>query len=116
MNKMRFNKEHPAPVTWQVWLAYVHFEGNEGGKKRPVLVIETRGSSCTIAEITSKPPTCLTDIPISDTDTAGLGRESVIQTRKTRTISKTNLKSYLGALSYSDRNAVKDIVGRRGFN
>ena len=114
MNKIRFKKEHPAPAAWQIWLTFVHFEGNEGGKKRPVLVTSTNGASCTITEITSKPPLCESDILISDFDSAGLGRESVIQVRKTMTISRASLTSYLGTLSYSDRNTVKDAINGRG--
>jgi len=113
MNKIRFKKEHPAPAAWQIWLTFVHFEGNDGGKKRPVLVTGTNGPSCTIAEITSKPPLCESDILITDIDSAGLGRESTIQVRKTMTIPRTSLTSYLGTLSYSDRNAVKDAINRR---
>jgi len=114
MNKIRFNKEHPAPSAWQVWLTYVHFEGNEGGKKRPVLVIETNGSACKIAEITSKPPSCESDIQVADIDSAGLGRESVIQIWKTRTTPRSDLRAYLGTLSYDDRDVVKEALGRRG--
>jgi len=113
MNKFKFKKESPAPAVWQVWLAYVEFEGDDIGKRRPVLVTETSGSSCTIIEITSKPPSCASDIAITDLDIAGLGKASVIQVQKMRTVQKTSLKSYLGTLSYGDRNIVKNAIWRR---
>ena len=114
MNKIRFKKEVITPAVWQIWLAYIRFDGSDGGKKRPVLVTETNGPSCTIAEITSKPPADVTDVPVIDISTAGLGRESVIQVRKMRTVSKTSLMTYLGTISYADRDRVKDALGRRG--
>lgn len=113
MNKIRFKKELIVPSVWQVWLAYIPFEGNDGGKKRPVLVTETNGTSCTIAEITSRPPSDVYDISVIDINTAGLGRESAIQVRKIKTISRSSLTSYLGSLSSVDRGRVKDAINRR---
>jgi len=115
MNKVRYKKEVITPTAWQIWHTYVLFEGNDYGKKRPVLVRETNGLFCTIMEITSKPPSHETDVPIDDLVTAGLGKESVVQVRKTRTIPKASLEEYRGFLSHSDRNRVKDAIRRIGY-
>ena len=111
MSKIRPNREHPDPEAWQVWLAYVHFEGNDGGKERPVLVIETNGSSCAIAEITSKPPTLESDFQVTDLRSAGLGRASVIRAGNIREISRPYLSSFMGTLSDCDRDAMKELIG-----
>ena len=111
MSKIRPNREHSDPEAWQVWLAYVHFEGNDGGKERPVLVIETNGSSCTIAEITSKPPVSESDIQVTDLHSAGLGRASVIRAGNIRRISRPYLSSFMGTLSNCDRDATKELIG-----
>jgi len=114
MSKIRFNKESPAPSVWHVWLANIRFEGNNGGKKRPVLVTETNGQFCTILEISSKQSSYTPGIPVTDLDMAGLGRESVIRIQKARVVPKASLVSYLGVLSYGDRNTVKDALRGRG--
>lgn len=114
MNKIRLKKEYYAPSVWQVWLAYIRFEGSDGGKKRPVLVIGTNGPSCTIAEITGRPPSDAPDVPLMDLITAGLGRESAVRIDKIRTIPKDSLRSYLGKLSCADRDSVKEAIKRRG--
>ena len=106
------NREHPDPEAWQVWFAYVHFEGNDGGKERPVLVIETNGSTCAIAEITSKPQIFESDIHVTDLHSAGLGRASVIKAGIIKKISRPYLSSFLGTLSDSDIDAVKEIIGK----
>ena len=105
------NREHPDPEAWQVWFAYVHFEGNDGGKERPVLVIETNGSTCAIAEITSKPQIFESDIHVTDLHSAGLGRASVIKAGNIKKISRPYLSSFLGTLSDSDRDAVEELIG-----
>jgi len=114
MNKIGFNKEPPAPAVWQVWLTHVRFEGKDDGKKRPVLVTETNGPICTILEITSKAPTRASDVPVTDLDIAGLGKDSVIRVHKKQTIPRTSLGSYMGYLSYGDKNIVKDTL-RKGI-
>lgn len=115
MNKFRFKKESVSPAVWQIWLAYVPFEGTGGGKKRPVVVIGTDGQYCTVAEMTSKPPAFVSDVAVIDLNTAGLGKESVIQTRKIRRLSKMSLSSYLGTLSNADRERVRDAIKGKVF-
>ena len=111
MSKTRLNREHPGPEAWQVWLAYVHFEGHDGGKERPVLVIEVNGSTCAIAEITSKPPVFESDLQVTDLHSAGLGRASVIKAGNVKKISRPYLSSFLGTLSDLDRDAMKELIG-----
>ena len=106
----RINREHPDPEAWQVWFAYVHFEGNDGGKERPVLVIERNGSTCAIAEITSKPQIFESDIQVTDLHSAGLGRASVIKAGNIKKISRPYLSSFLGTLSDCDRDTVKKYI------
>ena len=110
MNKIRYKKENATPARWQVWLAYVGFEGSDGGKKRPVLVTDVRGDSCSVMEISSQPPAHESDVIILEPYWAGLNRESVIQTRKARTVRKDSLRAYLGILSDNDRRRVKVII------
>ncbi|MCL2712549.1 MAG: type II toxin-antitoxin system PemK/MazF family toxin [Methanomassiliicoccaceae archaeon] len=112
MNKFRFKKESITLSKWQMWLAYIRFDGNDGGKKRPVLITEANGQSCTIIEVSGRPPSDVYDVPVIDMVTAGLNRESVIQVRKMRTVSKESLRSYLGTLSYVDRDRVKNAIKR----
>jgi len=115
MNRFRFKEKLITPVAWQVWLTYIRFEGKNCGKKRPVLVTETNGSSCKVIEITGKSPSYASDIPVTDLNTAGLGMESTIQVRKTMTVPKTSLRTYMGTLSYTDRNNVKNAIVRREY-
>ena len=107
MSKIRYKRNRPSPSAWQVWLAYVEFEGNIGGKKRPVLVTGIRGGACSIMEITSRPPEYITDVPIIDLISAGLEKESAVQTRKRRTIHRSSLIDCMGILSAEDRYTVK---------
>ncbi|WNY23647.1 hypothetical protein MmiHf6_09560 [Methanimicrococcus hongohii] len=110
MTKIPLKKYLKTPAPWQVWYAYIPFEDGGIGKRRPVLVVELNGSSCTVLEITSKQPLYAVDVSIIDLNTAGLSQNSVVQIRKARTISKESLGSYLGTLSRDDRNTVKKSI------
>ena len=107
--KFKYNPRRSKVIlsAWQVWLTYVKFEGNVGGKKRPVLVTGVKGDSCSIMEITSQIPEYITDVPITDLISAGLDKESAIQTRKRRTIQRDSLIDCMGILSVEDRYSVK---------
>ena len=113
MNKIRYRKDIAAPSMWQVWWACVKYDGTEGYKKRPVLVMGTDEKECTIAEMSSRPPSYKTDVPVMDLVHAGLMRESVIKTQTLRTIPKDSLRSRLGQLSYVDRDRVKKAITAR---
>jgi mRNA-degrading endonuclease toxin of MazEF toxin-antitoxin module len=113
MKKFRYKKVEISPSVWQIWLVYVKFIGEEGGKKRPVLITDVDGEECSVMEISSQAPQYITDVLIKDLDSAGLERESVVQVRKQKTISKDSLTDYRGYLSREDRNRVNDA--RRFF-
>jgi len=114
MSKFRLKKKIVTPSAWQVWITYVPFEDDTSGKKRPVLVTETNGLSCTIAEISSKSPTYGSDIHVFDIVTAGLEKESVVKTWKTRTVPRKSLMCKLGYLSSTDRCRVKEVIKGSG--
>ncbi|MDR0767792.1 MAG: type II toxin-antitoxin system PemK/MazF family toxin [Methanosarcinales archaeon] len=105
--KIPLKKKNISLSPWQVWFAYVEFDGSNGGKKRPVLVTEVKGTDCSVMEITSQPFAYITDIPIADLYSAGLNQKSVIQTRKRRVLRRGSLIEYRGKLSYEDINNVK---------
>ena len=113
MNKIRYKKEVVAPSMWQVWWACIKYDGAEGYKKRPVLVMGTKGDECTIAEMSSRPPSYDSDVPIVDLVHAGLTKESVVKTWTLRAVSKSSLKSRMGNLSYVDRDRVKNAIEAR---
>ena len=113
MNRIRYKKDTTSPSEWQIWLAYVKYEGESGGKKRPVLITGIGDATCSILEITSQPPIYESDIPIADLYWTGLNKESVIQTKKFRRIPKDSLLTFCGTLSNLDRRRVKDIMGVR---
>ena len=111
MNKFRYKKVTVSPSAWQIWLVYVKYTGDDGGKKRPVLITEVKGDICSVIEISSQPPVYATDIFIADLCSAGLDRDSVIQIRKTRTVKISDLTDYKGILSSEDRRRVKNVRG-----
>jgi len=114
MNKIRYKKDITAPSMWQVWWACIKYDGADGYKKRPVLVMGTDGNECTIAEMSSRSPSYKTDVPVMDLVHAGLTKESVVKTQTLRTIPKDSLRSRIGYLSYTDRDRVKSAVGTKG--
>ena len=113
MNRIRYKKPNVRLSAWQIWLAYVRYEGSSEGKKRPVLVTEVRGDTCTVAEITSQPPAHATDVPILYMYHTGLNKDSVVQTRKRRTVPRDSLRDYMGYLTGEDIQRVRNFMEAR---
>ena len=111
MNKIRYKKDTTPVSRWQVWMTWVDFAGSIGGKRRPVLVTEIKGDLCKIAEISSQPPTCESDVPILDLNGAGLFTESVVRTNRIRWIPIKSLDELRGRLMSEDRQDVKVHLG-----
>lgn len=91
-------------------MVFLRFDGLNEGKKRPVLVIGTNGNMCSIAEISSQPPAYTSDVELVEWNMAGLDRESIVQTGKTRTVARDSLREYKGKLSGNDIRRVKYVM------
>lgn len=110
MNKLQakiFNKPFSK---WQIRCAYMEFEGNPGGKRRPVLITDVKGSACEVLEITSKLSACESNVRINALTYTGLDRESAVSVEKRRTIGKGHLNHYMGEMSPEDIRRVKDAM------
>jgi len=110
MNKIRWKDECVTLSERQIYLANMRFEETDEWKTRPVVVVKSRGDTCSVMEITSRPASYESDVKILDLMCTGLNRESVIQTKKRRRIYKSSLRTYLGVLSHHDMRRVENVA------
>jgi mRNA interferase MazF len=91
-----------------VLLASLAFTGQDGIKKRPVLVVRDAGDDdLLVLPVTSHAVRSSWDILLSDWREAGLRLPSVVRTEKLATIAKRTVILELGKISANDRSRLR---------
>lgn len=95
------NSDTPRPM--EVWHADVRFEGSEGSKLRPVVVLGRIGTACDVMICTTHPhPDHAEYMRPMESYEAGLGGVSYIRTDRIFKVPLQRFKSMIGELGEDD--------------
>ena len=100
---------------FEIYIAYVTW--GDGGKRRPVLILEENPSSVTAFSITThyedKSETIRAKyFIINDWKQAGLDRQSYIDTNRTLTLPPTAIDSPIGRLTLADEMRLIEFINQ----
>lgn len=96
---------------WDIYLAYVHYEGIDGGKKRPVVILsETTAFVIGLGIYSASPRPMMNDYMIRDWKAAGLDHQSTIQLDRKIRIQRDDVAEKIGELSPTDILLVKHYL------
>ena len=98
-----------SPNKWEIWWAIVQYEDTNEKKKRPVLILENNSVASVIgvAKVTTHSPRNMYDYQISDLESCGLKKDSVIRFDKKIPIKETQLIYKVGKLNKKDIFQIK---------
>lgn len=108
------------PSTWEIWWAFVEFEGQPGnGKTRPVLVIPSNNNDAPLVmslKMTTHPPRLNYpgEYEIIDYQKAGLKKKTVIRCSKAILLDQKAFSSKIGILQPVDIMNVSNILRQLG--
>ena len=96
---------------WEIWWAYVEFEEGDGGKERPVLVLEDNTYYVLALMVTSHDArNVYGEYEITKWQSAGLKKPSTIRTTRRLMLEETDLINKMGDLQPFDIVLLKRYI------
>ncbi len=97
------------PDAWDIYLAWVKYSDVEGGKERPVVIVDDKIAYLICFPITSHDPRegFKGEVPIKKWKEAGLDKPSTIRISGKINLRSTDLLHKIGRLRMTDINAVQ---------
>jgi mRNA-degrading endonuclease toxin of MazEF toxin-antitoxin module len=87
---------------YSIWWAEYPYDEYEGGKTRPVLVIDQQVCKVLCLKMTSQPPQTQHDFQVPHWKEANLPKETVIKTNKSYLFNEDDLTDCIGQLHSDD--------------
>ena len=109
---MRFAKDNSEPRPMEVWNAKVNFDGSDGAKNRPVIVLEKGNAGYVVFMVTSHGHHPETDIKLVDPYEVMLDKSSTVRTDRTFSVKRERFNYKLGDLAPDDVEMITMFYGR----
>jgi mRNA interferase MazF len=93
----------------ELWLADIPFTDGSASKRRPVLVLWLDAADAIVAVVTSAHPRTVSDIRLTDWQTAGLRVASTVRLARLDCLEQTLLTRKLGTISNIDAKHLKAV-------
>jgi mRNA interferase MazF len=92
----------------EFWVADIPFTDASGSKKRPVLVLRLDGHDLVAAAVTTAEPRSMLDIALSDWQTSGVRRASIVRLSRLDCLEQSLMVGKIGVISVADGARAKE--------
>ena len=101
------NRVNYRPKHLEVWLVDIPFDGRDGSKVRPAIVIKESDGKYGVVMMTSSPPSSENDFILMDPESAGLEYGSTVKAGKIYYVTPSKFRTKKGTLSEYDKEELR---------